>query len=379
MDFQNNIIQTESNAYSGYNIPQNNYDRNQSRMITNKARQLIKAFKMQHQIDTDNNQQIFPTEINQNQNPQNEISSSQKKAREELESYDYIIRGEGANNNKSQKNNLVNEIPVQNIDIMNQENAKLKKQVMNLILENNNLKKRVNYNNSNNNINNYSFPSPMIIKENNNNITQIKRQDQILRADSDNNMNNNNFNQNVNITDNNINMKDKIFFEESIESIIKSNMRSAQNNPNMKKNLYELKSKDNNKILYYPRTPNYNYNNYNNYINENSVPNYNYNTVNNMKMINNDKYSNLIFKYNQLLSEYQNTKIKLENMKNEYQNNKGLYNKYRILNNNYNDLQNRNKELVISFQKMKNENVILSQHVEDLNRQKKKFGKQTEK
>ena len=75
---QNNIIQTEINNYPDYNA-------NQNRIITNRAKELIKNFKKQHQIDIDNNinenQKILTTEINP-------ISSSQQKVREELNSYD---------------------------------------------------------------------------------------------------------------------------------------------------------------------------------------------------------------------------------------------------------------------------------------------------
>ena len=91
---------------------------------------------------------------------------------------------------------------------MNQENAKLKKQVMNLILENNNLKNKVNYNNNNNK----SFISKKIFRNNNNNMY-------IPKNDFENNLS---MNQNIN----NMPMNDKMFLEKSMESIIKSNMRN---------------------------------------------------------------------------------------------------------------------------------------------------------
>ena len=62
----------------------------------------------------------------------------------------------------------------------------------------------------------------------------------------------------------------------------------------------------------------------------------------------------------------------MENLEYELQNNKGFANKYRILNNNYNDLKNRNKELIIMVQKLKNDNTILSQHIDELTKQKNK-------
>ena len=89
---QNNIIQTEINNYPNYISAGNNYDINQNKIITNRAKELIKNFKKQHQIDiynnNDENQKILPTDINR-------ITFSQQKAREELKSYDYYIRGEG--------------------------------------------------------------------------------------------------------------------------------------------------------------------------------------------------------------------------------------------------------------------------------------------
>ena len=301
---KNNIISPEFNNIQANIKTESNYDLNQNRIITNRAKQLIKNFRKQHQIDTDNNnlninnlnnndQRILSTEINQ-------LSSSQKKAKEELKSYDYYIRGEGQNNKPpSQNNNLVNEIPVQNIDIMNQENEKLKKQVMNLILENNNLKKKVNYNNNN-----------------------------ITRTDYN----------------NNIKRNDKIFLEESIDNMIKSNIRPWKNSNDNRMKI-NTNNSTNNKIIYQQRNPNY-YNGIN-------ITSYD---LNNNINLNNEKYSNIMNDYNQLLKEYRNIKFKYESLQHEYQNNKSIANKYRILNNNYNDLQNRTKELIIIVQKLKNDN-----------------------
>ena len=339
---QNNYIQTEINNYPDYIRGGDNFDySNQNKIITNKAKELIKNFKKQHQIDIDNNnnenQKILSTEINQ-------ISSSQQKAREELKSYDYYIRGEGKEKNENispsiQKNNLVNEIPIQNIDMMNQENAKLKKQVMNLIQENNNLKNKVNYNNSNK-----SF-----ISQNENNISM-------------------NINRN-----NNIPMNDKMFLEKSMESIIKSNIRFGQKNNNNDYYKNINMNNNNNKILYNQRSPNYNYNyNYNGIKPQNYIDNIiNMNNMNN-NIYNNRSSPNIINDYNQLLNDYRNTKYRLDNLQIELQNNKGLENKYRILNNNYTDVKNRNKELIITIQKLKNDNVALSQHIEELTKQKKR-------
>ena len=351
---QNNIIQTEINNYPNYISAGNNYDINQNKIITNRAKELIKNFKKQHQIDIDNNndenQKILPTDINR-------ITFSQQKAREELKSYDYYIRGEGKENKQEvpqpQKNNLINEIPTQNIDLMNQENAKLKKQVMNLILENNNLKNKVNFNN-----NNKSFMSHKIYRNNNNYIPKNDFE--------------NNISMNANNRNDNIAMNDKMFLEKSMESIIKSNMRMGQkNNNNDFCKSINLTNNNNNKILYTQRNPNCNYNNIGfgnqNYID--NILNMNNNIYNNRNYSSNN---NIMSDYNQLLNEYRNTKFKLDNIQFELQNNKSIENKYRILNNNYNDIKNRNKELIITIQKLKNDNAALSQHIEELSKQKRK-------
>ena len=260
MDSQkNNIIKTNKNNFQ-YNR-QNNYDLERNRNITNRARQLIQNFKKQHNINIPSNnydnQRILNTDINNINMDMNQLSTSQKKAKEELKTYDYIIRGEGKEVKPStQNNNLVNEIPVQNMDMVNQENAKLKKQYMNLILENNNLKTKVNFNNSN-----------------------------ISKNNLENNINVNN------ISNNNMPMNDKIFLEESMESMIKSNMRSNPKNDFQK----------NNKLFYNQRTPN------NNIVSSNHPS---YNNINNI--YNNEQYSNIINDYNQLLREYRNIKFRLD-------------------------------------------------------------------
>ena len=296
-----NIISPGSNFYQDYIRTENNYDFNQNKIITNRAKEIIKNFRKQHKLEKANNnneQRTLPTDINQ-------LSTSQKKAKEELKAYDYYIRGkENTKELPSQNNNLINELPKQNTNLMNQENEKLKKQVMNLINENNNLKTKINNNNRQNIISN---------------------------------------NPNENIQRN-----DKIFLEESIESMIKSNMRPLQNSNNnaIKKNI-------NINRMAYPMSTNNN-----NYINSN----FNFS---------NENYLNIVNDYNKLLKQYNNIKFKFESLQNELINSKGLSNKYHILNNNYIDLQKRNKELIILVQKLKNDNTILSQHIEELTKQKR--------
>ena len=285
-----NIISPGSNFYQDYIRTENNYDFNQNKIITNRAKEIIKNFRKQHKLEKANNnneQRTLPTDINQ-------LSTSQKKAKEELKAYDYYIRGkENIKELPSQNNNIINELPKQNTNLMNQENEKLKKQVMNLINENNNLKTKINNNNRQNIISN---------------------------------------NPNENIQRN-----DKIFLEESIESMIKSNMRPYQNNNNARfKN--NINSMNNNRNVYPNSSNSYNIENYN--MNNNLNTNFN-----------NEKYLNIVNDYNNLLKQYNNIKFKFESLQNEMINNKGLSNRYRILNNNYIELQKRNKELIILVQK----------------------------
>ena len=46
---------------------------------------------------------------------------------------------------------------------------------------------------------------------------------------------------------------------------------------------------------------------------------------------------------------------------------------YKEIENNYKDLQKRNKDLVITINKMKNDNLVLTQYIDDLAKQKKKL------
>ena len=76
----------ESNAYNNYyGQTDNNYDLNQEKNITNKAKEMIKTFKNQYLVSNDNNQRITTTEINQiNQNYQPyQVLEVKNKAREE--------------------------------------------------------------------------------------------------------------------------------------------------------------------------------------------------------------------------------------------------------------------------------------------------------
>ena len=378
MEDQKNFgLQNEVNTYNYYNQTDNNYEINQERSITNKAKEMIRTFKNQYLMNNNNNQRVIPTDINQ---PQQNFQSyqmvpNQNKIKDELNSYDYFFSSSrGMNRNITPTKKIIsNEAEENNVDFVSQENAKLKKQLMDLVLENKNLQNKI----SNN------YPSPIQIKDNNlSNINSINRQEQLFK-EPENNMNINNIN-NMNNNLMGIPLNDKKFLEDSIESIIKTNMILGQNNNEIKKNINELKKYGNYKSSAQKSNNNFpqsnyntNYNNFNFNPNENNSPNYN-NFTNNLNFntnTNNDKYLSLINDYNQLLEEFKSNRNKLENLQLELENKKGLSNKYRVLNNNYQELQNRNKDLVITIQKMKNDNTVLTHHIEDLNKKKKKFRK----
>ena len=180
-DQKNYVIQNDLNAYNYYSQGETNYDINQERNITNKAKEMIKSFKNQYLISNDNNQRVIPTDINQpQQNFQSyQIIPNQNKAKEDLNSYDYFFSSSrGMNRNITPTKKIPsNEKEEHNIDFVSQENAKLKKQVMDLVLENKNLQNKI----SNN------YPSPIQIKDNNfSNMNSINRQEQLFKEPENN-------------------------------------------------------------------------------------------------------------------------------------------------------------------------------------------------
>ena len=309
---------------------------NQERDVTNQAKQLIKTFE--NKYSGSNNQRRATTEINQisQNNPSYQILSVKNKGRDDLNSYDvysqrdYIIPSKKKSSSSSAQ---------QAYNLMLKENQRLKKRVMELIIENQNLRNILNSNN---------FPSP---------INSFNRQSQMFGPDSENNINIYNNNNLMNIPFN-----DKRFFEESIESAIKANMKLPHNNINkINNNLIDLKKEyntntNNSKMGYLRKNKKYNNNKINN--KENNID-YSASNLNNNA---NDEYS-------QLINEYKNKKMKLEQQ--DLINEKDISNKYHTLKNNYNELQNKNIDLMITIQKMRNDNEVLTRQLEELSRQKK--------
>ena len=158
-DQKNFAIKTDPNAYNNiYNQTNINYDLNQEKNITNKAKEMIKTFKNQYLVNNDNSQRPIQTEVNQiSQNyPSYQNLPMSNKVREDLNSYDYYFSSSGGMNLNITpiKNKVKNQKVEHNIDLMNQENAKLKKQVMDLVLENKNLQNKINNN----------YPSPILMQ-----------------------------------------------------------------------------------------------------------------------------------------------------------------------------------------------------------------------
>ena len=84
----------ESNAFNNYLSQTNsNYDTDQQKNITNKAKEMIKSFKNQYFINNDNTQRELTTEVNQipKNYPSFQKLPIQNKAKEDLNSYDYYF------------------------------------------------------------------------------------------------------------------------------------------------------------------------------------------------------------------------------------------------------------------------------------------------
>ena len=150
----------------------------------------------------------------------------QNKTKEDLNSYDFYLSS--SRGNITPRSNYISHSTQQTYNIMTQENVNLKKQLMDLVLENKNLQNKINNN----------LLSPIILKENNfSNINSINRQSQIFSPFSDKNINI--FSKTTNLPSN-----EKKNFEESVESIIKTNTKLVKKNNNIKNIENELKKKE---------------------------------------------------------------------------------------------------------------------------------------
>jgi hypothetical protein len=132
--------------------------------------------------------------------------------------------------------------------------------------------------------------------------------------------------------------------EESIESIIKTNLKLGQKNKNTNNNILDLKQMGNtNKMGFIRSNNNSKANNYNtaNFINSNNTSNininphdktYSYPNFNNINQLlnnnnNDNRYTSLMKDYNKLSVDYKNSKMQLDNLLEEVENKKGLSNK----------------------------------------------------
>ena len=146
MEEQNNYaFQNEPNSSNYYSQRDTNYNIKKEKNTTNKAKEMIKNFDGQYLENNNNSQKVLAKGVNQmskNCQPY-QLLPIPDKTREDFNSYDYY-NGSNMGNNRNitqTKNKFGNERVKHNIDI-NQENAKLKKQVMDLVSENKNLQKK---------------------------------------------------------------------------------------------------------------------------------------------------------------------------------------------------------------------------------------------
>jgi hypothetical protein len=329
---KNNIYRNEPNEYINYYTHSENniFCSNNERNVMNKAKESIKSFRTQFLNNNENNKIMLTEENIINQNNQRlpyQPLSEMNKAREELKDYDLYF-GSGKNKNTD-------------FDYINQENNELRKQIMELISENKNLQNKINNDNNIDYINNL------------NTIDNKPERDNIIK-------------------DNNNPLKD--YMEESIESIIKTNAKRSSNKYKNYQSISSIDRKinsvDNKKKFKKNRLYELNYD-----YNDNKLNNNNHKIIINNNDNNDGQYLNVINNYNLLLESYNKNKKKLEILQRELENKKIELNKYQGLNNNYSDVQKRNKELAITVQKMKNDNIILTQHIEELSKQKKKLEK----
>lgn len=354
-DQENNIHQANLNNYPNY------YNQTDNINSMNEAKKMIKSFRNQFLNNNEKAQKVISTEdnIQGSKIPASYGLSLNNKEREEFNDYDYFFgSGRKQNLNSPIRNQIIenqNDNFSPDLELIDQENKKLRRQIMDLVNENQALQNKINNNNidyspilfSDNRLNNFqSIEKPekvMILEKTNNNLNKMNN----IKIMNNNILNNNNIENNpVNVP-----LADQKFMEESIASIIKTNMNLDSNKKEKsKKNSQKIKkvgggnTKDN-KI--YIRNNNYNNN------------------------INFDEYLKVINNYNQLLEDYNNVKIKYENLQKEVDNKKAQSNKYQTLNSNYSDLQKRNKELVITVQKMRSDNIILTKHIEEMGKHKK--------
>jgi hypothetical protein len=228
-DQENNIQQTNLNNYKNY------YNQADNINSVNEAKKMIKSFRNQFLNNNEKSQKVISTEENLQSNkiPISSYGISiNSKGREELNDYDlYFGSGRNQNINSPIRNQMIeNQTDNYNpdLELIDQENKKLRRQIMDLVNENQTLQNKINNNNidyspilfSDNNINNFqSIEKPekiMILEKNNNNLNKMNN----IKIMNKNNLNNN-------IIENNpanVPLVDQKFMEESITSAIKTNM-----------------------------------------------------------------------------------------------------------------------------------------------------------
>ena len=202
-DQENNIQQTNLNNYKNY------YNQTDNINSMNEAKKMIKSFRNQFLNNNEKTKKVISTEdnIQSNKIPISSYGLSiNNKEREELNDYDLYFGSDVKQNTNSPIRNQIIENQNDNfnpdLELIDQENKKLRRQIMDLVNENQNLQNKINNNNidyspilfSDNRINNFqSVEKPeklMILEKNNNN--NLKKMNNI-KIINNNTLNNNNY------------------------------------------------------------------------------------------------------------------------------------------------------------------------------------------
>ena len=235
-----------------------------------------------------------------------------------------------------------------NYDFINQENKELRKQIMELTSENKSLQSK---------LINDNFDHSSIIYSDNNQFNFFNMNDKsseyAIKPERDINKS--------------IPLKDQKFLDDSIDALIQTQINIESNkNDNIQRSHTNKMLRIDDSIDHSKKKR------YMNKSYEQKITYKKRNNINSKKNNDNnfDNYLNIINSYNQLLEDFNNSQKKIEKLQKELDHKRSNSNKYQKLNNNYVDLQKRNKELIITIQKLKNDNIILAQYIEELNSQK---------
>ena len=203
-DQENNIHQANLNNYPNY------YNQTDNINSMNEAKKMIKSFRNQFLNNNEKAPKVISTEdnIQGSKIPASYGLSLNNKEREEFNDYDYFFgSGRKQNLNSPIKNQIIenqNDNFSPDLELIDQENKKLRRQIMDLVNENQALQNKINNNNidyspilfSDNRLNNFqSIEKPekvMILEKTNNNLNKMNN----IKIMNNNILNNNNIENN---------------------------------------------------------------------------------------------------------------------------------------------------------------------------------------